>query len=106
MSYANYTKGLNQPGHPHNHIKAFSITIFALSIGTPYHTCPKIKNSPLYYLMMCLKLLLYVWQPEQTYRTPHLQCLIWVFTVCKGLAVPILIVIMVYTCNLKYPVIL
>ena len=30
-------------------------TVFTLSIGTPYHTCPKIWNSPFYSLLMCLK---------------------------------------------------
>ena len=58
-----------------------------------YHTCPKIWNSPLYYLLMCLKYCC-------VYGKHTLRHLIWVYTVCKGLSVPILRVIMVW--NMHY----
>ena len=61
-----------------------------------YHICPKIWNSLFYYLLMCLKILLYLRQTMLTMiRVCSLWCLIRVYTVCKGLSDQILRVITV-----------
>ena len=64
---------------------------------TPYHTCPIICKSVFHYLLMCLK---YCWTSGKQCRPRSdaavLWHLTWVYTVCSGLSVPILRVIMVY----------
>ena len=62
---------------------------------TPFHTCLKILNKtialPIY---VSKKKLLDEWQTVQTLiRCPILWCLIFVYTVCTGLSVPIFRVI-------------
>ena len=59
-----------------------------------YHTSPKIWNSPFYYLSMCLKY--YCMYGKQCRPGRHvLWHLIWVYTVCKGLPVPVLRIVTV-----------
>ena len=74
------------------------ITVFTLRIGTPYLLTIivlKFQQSNLLPLDVS-KILLYVWQTVLTLiRRRILRRLIWVYTVCKGLSVPIPRVIMV-----------
>ena len=48
--------------------------------------------------MLCLKIAGWVANSVDPDETPHLRCLIWVYTVCSGMSVPIL---MVNTVNSK-----
>ena len=70
-----------------------SYTEFILiNICSPYSLLysSKLSTSPIYYPWICLKLQ-DEWQTVQTLiRRPGLRCLIWVYTVCSGLLVPIL----------------
>ena len=64
-------------------------------ILSTYHTCPKIWTSSFYYLLMCLEYCCMYGKQCRLIRRRIRRHLIWVYTVCKGLSVPILRVITV-----------